>query len=725
MPRSPVPVLRKNGWLVGISLRPQGMAQILSALSRSALQKESMSMISREEFPHRAFQLAYFIHRERRIAVEIATRALNKLQLAATAQGKRLYYRLTGRADARKARSKVSMGEPHLLQRLIYIESEEYERRKEAASLDPQAHSETTPARHSDLVVYFIKHLIRITTRRNSFYVTLGLSRLLYNYTTAETMELYNVVVQNPDRVHDDYYYRSRKGVLMNELKERFGDLIEVNRSARGEQRWRAGANHSEHFDLAAECLRQFTPWSTPCVVPPALDPLTDTIVELNFEGRHPDEEHEVEVNRIHAAMHPECFARLTAANRFAPPQDRLELPHFFIADGADDRDGDSRTPPKLSQEELEAINGLLAQEAMRRKSASAGLLRVLVDGVERAEITAMSETARFKVDENAELLEVYDADASGPLLLATHVLNPVDGPAQKLTITLEGGQTINFNVDPLHDSTGSWSGAALTVALTEAARAAEPRANRLWAWIFDRTGPMFGWLKPAAALALLLLLFAGAWWLWRNRQDVPRIAQVNPTPAPTAMPSTPTTSPANNEKSNHGEPTVKQPTTQPLNSAVPLIANNNQKPRRVKESLVERSFLPSTDAITEPGENATRGSWDRTMGKSLKEIRRVYLQGTADNDSTKQLTDQLRTQLANDGVTISTADSADAALKISAQRASDQPNDSRVVVVIRAVNANGYVVWPDSRRRGSWKYVGQTRFVAQRIANDLKKAVR
>ena len=44
-------------------------------------------MISPEELPNRAFQLAYFLHRERKIALEIATRALNKLQLAATAQG--------------------------------------------------------------------------------------------------------------------------------------------------------------------------------------------------------------------------------------------------------------------------------------------------------------------------------------------------------------------------------------------------------------------------------------------------------------------------------------------------------------------------------------------------------------------------------------------------------------------------------------------------------------
>ena len=93
-----------------------------------------MLTISRDEFPNRAFQLAYFLHRERKTAAEIASRALNKLQLAATAQGKRLYYRLTGRPDTRKARSKVSMGEPHLLQRLVYVESEEYERRKESAA---------------------------------------------------------------------------------------------------------------------------------------------------------------------------------------------------------------------------------------------------------------------------------------------------------------------------------------------------------------------------------------------------------------------------------------------------------------------------------------------------------------------------------------------------------------------------------------------------------------
>jgi len=45
-----------------------------------------MSTISPGELPNRAFQLDYFQHCERKAAIEIATRALNQLQLAATAQ---------------------------------------------------------------------------------------------------------------------------------------------------------------------------------------------------------------------------------------------------------------------------------------------------------------------------------------------------------------------------------------------------------------------------------------------------------------------------------------------------------------------------------------------------------------------------------------------------------------------------------------------------------------
>jgi hypothetical protein len=114
-------------------------------------------------------------------------------------------------------------------------------------------------------------------------------------------------------------------------------------------------------------------------------------------------------VNRIHAALHPDCFARLAAANHFDMPNDRLELPHFFIAGNGSDSDDTSRTPPDLDEDELRIINDLLAQEATRRKAVAAGSLRVLVDGIQMAQIEAgHSARTQFTVDNEAEVIEVY-----------------------------------------------------------------------------------------------------------------------------------------------------------------------------------------------------------------------------------------------------------------------------------------------------------------------------
>lgn len=176
-----------------------------------------------DEWLDKAFQLAFFLHGNRETAKAIVVNAMNKLETASNAQFKRLYYTPTGRAENSKAtRSRVSLNDLQLLQRLVFVESEIFEREKEKTS-------------EKSLLIYFIKHLVRISLKRNSFYVTLGVARILHNYGTADAMEIYNVVVQDPERVHDDYYYRSRKDVLMKELKARFGDLLEIVRVNRGD----------------------------------------------------------------------------------------------------------------------------------------------------------------------------------------------------------------------------------------------------------------------------------------------------------------------------------------------------------------------------------------------------------------------------------------------------------------------------------------------------------
>lgn len=709
-----------------------------------------MSTTPSDEWLERAFRLGYFLHGDRKTAVQIAARAMNKLRLAATAQSKRLYYRLTGRADARKARSKVSLSEPHLLQRLVYVESEEFERRREQASRSTPVPADVRPARHSDLVVYFIKHLVRITTKRNSFYVTLGLSRLLYNYTTPETMELYNLVIQDPDRVHDDYYYRSRKALLLKELKDRFGTLLEVTKGVRGEQRWRANEDTERYAALARERLLWFTPWKAPCVVPEQFDPLNETINQLNFAGRHPDEEHEVEVNRLHAALHPECFARLAAASGFAAPDERLELPHFFISDDHDDPNGSSRTPPNLSADDLRAIDALLAQEATRRRAARASFFRVLVDGAERAEIEdGQSATARLRVDEGAEVIEVYGEDQEGPLLLATYLLNFNGADAQSSVITVEGGQQISFTTKLLRAEAGATTGADVIVACKETAPVRAPLlAARRMVASFRGTAAFTpraaAWWKPAAAFAVLALLCVGAWWLWSSgRSPQHEIVYVTPTPAPTPAPTPgPTELPKPSPTASSLAPPERKeqpaPSSTPAKSAprdrngiapIPQLAESGTRRER-DESFVERSIVPdanSNNGTSTSDAGASRGGgWDReVMGKPLNEVQRVYVQAVSDNPPSQALLEQLRTRLTGSGkLQFSESAEADAALKISVRLAPARADEKRVIAIVRAVNANGYVVWPVSRRGSSMRYVGRPRYVAERVVADLTKGV-
>jgi len=60
--------------------------------------------VSFEELLERAYRLAYFIHANKRTALLIATGALTKLEVAAAAQYRRLYYTPRGRSSADRSK---------------------------------------------------------------------------------------------------------------------------------------------------------------------------------------------------------------------------------------------------------------------------------------------------------------------------------------------------------------------------------------------------------------------------------------------------------------------------------------------------------------------------------------------------------------------------------------------------------------------------------------------
>lgn len=424
-----------------------------------------------EEKLNQAFKLASFIHGERETAISIAMDATAKLEAAIAAQDKRLYYEA-------KSRKKVSLSEEHLLQRLVYLESEPYERAKEQAS-DHTAIDEGT------LLVHFIKHLVRITMRRTSFYVTLGLSRVLHNYSTRETMEIYNIVVQDPGRVREDSYYRSRKGILIKELKKRFGDLLSIRNGPHNETRFEVQNDSSRYLDLIRRCLTQFTPWSTRCVIPEDFNPIEHELPHLSFHGSDPDEEHRTEVARMHAILHPSCYQHLInglhqcqmSELSFDDPEQKLQIPRFNLSKNGDPDNGsrpDRKQPEELSEEELAALCRELAEQTARRKQWGTGLLRILVDGEERVRFDPrQTSEVSFRIEEGEELIEIYGQGKDYETLLAVQLLTSDDDSQEILPaafiLKLAGRQELAFTLTSIRDSKGASSYSQAEVTYREA----------------------------------------------------------------------------------------------------------------------------------------------------------------------------------------------------------------------------------------------------------------
>ena len=651
------------------------------------------------EIMGRAFRLAYFIHGDARLALGIAAEALSKLEVTASAQDKRLYYSPAGRSRSPALRTKIFLNELHLLQRLVYLESETHERNQES----DQASSGLS---EEDMVVRFVKHLVRITLKRNSFYVALGLSRLLHSYTTAEAMNIYNLVVQDPDRVRDDYYYRSRKKQLMHEMHERFSGLIKTLRGHRGEERFEPCEDQSKQSDLVKKCLDAFTPWDTSCVLPAKIDPISDELKPLAFKSDDPDQEHPIELNRIHSLTHPSCYAQLTGALRCDPPDQRLSVPRFFMDSGKRES-GPPRNrfeDRRLSQEEAASIANAVNQAADRRRRASAGLLSVTVDGTERARLDTRSErSVRLEVEEGAELIEVHARDTTGLVLLAAHLLQHDDSPTsatQTSSITLEGGQKISFSISLNKNSAGLLDGATVDVRYKETnpARAAMNALtlamNRALAPFL--TTPRTRILVPAGFLAMLV---------------VGVVVML-------ALLSRPT---------NDKRPTVSQgPSTNPPQtsntnqSALPAPGDTNNK----NTNLFARAANPPGLRSTEPSA-MIRSGITPFSATSLAAVKQIYVDPLGDESTAVEFRQQLVTALRESKVKPTTdRDNADAVFKGSARSSGQPPSRALITIELQLVNQKGEVIWSAKAKRAASRYdpASVASDVAKRLISDIER---
>jgi hypothetical protein len=691
---------------------------------RKALSVGALGMVSmpahtdhKEALLKRAFQLAWFLHGDRALATEIAMGAYEKLEVAATAQDKRLYYQAGKRADtfgssSSRPRNKVNLSELHLLQRLTMLESDPHEQQKES-SLKNLPAPPSLPRLNTILTTHYLKQLAQLTLNRNAFYTTLGFSRLLYNFSTTETMEIYGAVAQDSGPGPDDYYYRSRKALLLGELNDRFGDMLKVRRGQRGEERFEAQPDSTKFVELIQDCLHHFAPWNVACSVPEGFDAERHELPSLSYDNRNSADVdshwHKVELARMHAVMNPECYDRLVTGLGMAKPVTRLELPRFFLSQSADEpedptyhdqgpdrRDDDNDEPPQLNSGDFQSMLRELAARAGRRRFTAARLLRVMVNGREaaRLDLTQAAQTS-LTLNHSAQLVEVRSIAAQdgpqGETLLAVFVpeMNSDDAFAPlHYAITLEGGQRIQFHLTPASSDDSLQPRADLQIHYRETQWT---RAFALW-----RTrvaaGSSAAWLPvPKLAFALLFVLLAGlaAYWVARPAPQYIVKQGGELTPSPSVMNS---------------------PAPQPTASATP---------RTVATPLISDDVI-ATDLRTRAGDETaslTRG--ERADAVTLLAARKVYLEMQAGESLRSQLIERLA---ADRLFTItSNQDEADIALKVNASFSA--PN--RLTLIARIVDTNGKVIWPLTPRVSGRKYQGPTDKVitafSRELANDLR----
>jgi hypothetical protein len=195
-----------------------------------------------------ALDAAWFLHPSPLLAADVVRRAVRRLPAVMASQRKRLYY-------ARTRETKLQLEPAHLLQQLVLAESQALERNREQ-------HGD---AGADDLLIWYVKHLVSISMRRNLFYVTLAVTRFLYGFETRETIDTYARLVTDPNGVPDESYYRSRKRLLLDEIRQRFEPRIGFESGARGETCIVTAEADQRERELVRQALAHFAPWDVDC----------------------------------------------------------------------------------------------------------------------------------------------------------------------------------------------------------------------------------------------------------------------------------------------------------------------------------------------------------------------------------------------------------------------------------------------------------------------------
>lgn len=498
-----------------------------------------------------AYELAYFIHVNKETACFVAEDALDHLPMMLGKQGS--YRKPSGLLSgfwkggerSRPIRRTLKLSEQQMLQWLIYQHSEPWEREAE------RGEGLYLPT-EEDMIVRYLKHLVFITLRLGSFYVSLAIGQLLHQFDRRQTRLFYDILTQSDSaRMKDMGYIGKQRLELLKKICQRFDETIQTTKTPRGDRQIVTQPTTQSIFELVHECLRRFTPWETACIIEPGFD-VTD-IPGLYFSGTDIDEDR-IEMDRIHTVVDPDCFARFAEGLRqyardlpddsldkgcnFDSPS-QLAVPQFSNFSNGPSR-GDRYQPPSLTKADYVRLRRTLDARAHRRKIFTPNRLFVYVDATQTQSIDlSRVNRVEFSIGPEAAVIEVCGRDEQGVLRLATLLVEfdriPIGGTFKDAVVN-EGGQKVEIQLTPIRNASGEVESAHVLVSYAETrlmrffsrpVKEDEPQISenpsRRYAWV----------LKVCAALALTAAATIFVWFQLR-----PTRPEVSP-PQQAEQPST------------------------------------------------------------------------------------------------------------------------------------------------------------------------------------------
>mgnify|MGYP000098976598 CR=1 FL=1 len=351
------------------------------------------------------------------------------------------------------------------------------------------------------------------------------------------------------------------------------------------------------------------------------------------------------------------------------------------------------------------------------------------MDGEEKGVFeTNRNSFQNFAIDhEFDELVEVYSVENGRDLLVATYMIGGDDEFAPN-AIFLEEGQKISFSFDENICQVGF----------------AETRLSRKLAGWWRKNTAELGAVKvlrPAvAAFGILLACLFGFVFIQNSNTESLQVAEqsansvfeISPIQQPEIAPiqiNNPKEFVASNKTTAPKfvtEKSLKKETAQP--KSVVSIQTKKQSPILPNASEIAANVEVNKFPIIEKredseiGSNATRSI--NETGKSLKNIKYIYVEVTGDDKYGRQIGEQLMDKLNQNKrfLAVNNKEKADGLLKVSVRRESDNGKDENAIVsaVVRLVNADGFVVFPSKMKVSAWKYVGNATKIPTQIVKDL-----